>query len=150
MHISYKGDYALKSMLELAIRFPDTTTTITELAKGADIPFKFLEQVLLDLKRAGFLESRRGTHGGYRLAKHPAKITLGEVVRFIEGPIEPIACADKKSLYKGCKDVYNCVFRDIWTRVAEATAEIIDTVTFEDLANRFFARATASSLDYCI
>ncbi len=150
MHISYKGDYALKSMLELAIHFPKGTMTITELAKRADIPFKFLEQVLLDLKRAGFLESRRGTHGGYRLAKHPAKITLGEVIRFVDGPVEPIACVSKESLYKGCKDIYNCVFRDIWTRVTEATADIVDSVTFEDLVNMFLTRTNRNPVDYSI
>lgn len=150
MHISYKGDYALKAMLELAINFSSGTMTITELAKRADIPFKFLEQVLLDLKRAGFLESRRGTHGGYLLAKHPAKITLGEVIRFIEGPIEPIACVRKNSTYKGCKDVYSCVFRDVWLRVAEANAEIIDSISFEDLVNKFLVRSEEVGLNYSI
>jgi Rrf2 family protein len=150
VHISYKGDYALKAMLELAVYFPKGTMSISELAKRADIPFKFLEQVLLDLKRAGYLESRRGAHGGYLLARHPAKITLGEVIRFIEGPIEPIVCADTKSLYKGCKDIYSCIFRDIWVRVSEATSEIIDTITFEDLVNSFLARTTGNALNYSI
>lgn len=150
MHISYKGDYALKAMLELALQYPKGVMTITDLAKRADIPFKFLEQVLLDLKRAGFLQSRRGTRGGYLLAKNPAKITLGQVIRFIEGPIEPIVCANRKSIYKGCKDIYNCVLRDIWVRVSEATSEIVDKITFQDLVKRVRSRRKKEVSDYSI
>jgi len=136
MHISYKGDYALKATLELALVFPEEVLTLNELARRLDIPFKFLEQILLDLKRAGFVESRRGIRGGYRLAKQPSEINVGEVVRFIEGPVEPIACAQKESAYKGCRDIHSCVLREIWIRVAEATHEIIDSVTFEELVNK--------------
>lgn len=135
MRITYKGDYALKAMLDLAMHY-DTNglMTIHELAKRADIPIKFLEQVLLDLKRGGFVESRRGKIGGYLLAKAPSKIRLGDVIRFIDGPIEPIACTEKG--YSGCNDIYRCVFKKIWQGVAEATSNIVDNVTFEDLANK--------------
>jgi Rrf2 family protein len=105
-----------------------------DVAKRADIPIKFLEQVLLDLKKGGFVESRRGKVGGYLLAKPPAKIKLGEIVRFIDGPVEPIACLEKG--YTGCNDVYKCVFRQIWKEVAKNISEVIDNVTFEDLVNR--------------
>ena len=141
MHITYKGDYALKTILGLALHYGESPVAIHELAKRADIPTKFLEQILLDLKRGGFVESRRGKVGGYLLARPPAQIKLGEVVRFIEGPIEPIACLDKK--YKGCKDVYKCVFRDIWAKVTESTAKIVDNVTFEDLAKKIKRQESA-------
>ena len=150
MHISYKGDYALKAMLELAVRYPNGVVTIAELSKRLDIPIKFLEQVLLDLKHSGFLESKRGTQGGYRLAKHPAKISLGEIIRFIEGPIEPIACARQDATYKGCKDIYNCVFRNIWLRIAKANSEIVDTITFEDLARNLLGAANDVIFNYAI
>lgn len=141
MHITYKGDYALKTILDLALYYSETPVTIHDLAARADIPVKFLEQILLDLKRGGFVESRRGKVGGYLLARPPAQIKLGEVVRFIDGPIEPIACLDKK--YKGCKDVYKCVFRDIWVKVTESTAKIVDNITFEDLAKKINKRDPA-------
>ncbi len=132
MRITYKGDYALKAMLELALNYENgSILTIHELARRLDIPFKFLEQVLLDLKRGGFVESRRGKIGGYLLARPPVRIKLGEVVRFIDGPLEPIACVEKN--YHGCKDIYNCIFRRVWEDVAKATTKIIDGVTFEDL-----------------
>lgn len=131
MKITFKGDYALKAILNLAGHYGGGPVSINDIAKDIDAPVKFLEQVLLELKRGGFIESRRGKIGGYLLSKPPAKITLGEVVRFIEGPIEPIACV--KNGYSKCGDVYKCVFRDIWRKVAEETSEIIDNVTFGDL-----------------
>ena len=134
MRITYKGDYALKAILDLALHYGSGLVTIHELAKRADMPIKFLEQVLLDLKRGGFVESRRGKVGGYLLAKPPRQIKLGDIIRFIDGPIEPITCVEKG--YSGCNDIYKCIFRNIWHEVAKATSNIIDNVTFEDLVNK--------------
>lgn len=134
MRITYKGDYALKTILDLALHYGNGVVTIHDLAKRLDIPFKFLEQVLLDLKKGGFVESRRGKVGGYLLAKTPAQIRLGDVIRFIDGPVEPIACLEKR--YSGCNQIYKCIFRKLWQDVARATANVIDSVTFEDLANQ--------------
>jgi Rrf2 family protein len=104
------------------------------LAKRADIPIKFLEQILLDLKRGGFVESRRGKVGGYLLARHPSQIKLGDVVRFIDGEIQPITCVDDN--YKGCNDINTCVFRDIWQKITESTSKIVDDISFEDLVKK--------------
>ncbi len=134
MRITYRGDYALKTILDLAVYYRNSPVTIHELAKRADIPIKFLEQILLDLKRGGFVESRRGKVGGYLLAKEPAKIKLGEVIRFVDGPIEPIACTEKK--YSGCNDLYKCVLRKIWQEIGKATSNIVDNITFADLVNQ--------------
>ncbi len=131
MKITYKGDYALKTLLDLAGNSGNGPVAINDISRRLDIPTKFLEQILLDLKRAGFVVSRRGKIGGYSLAKEPAQITLGEVTRFIEGPIEPIACVDKR--YSGCRDSGACVFRSVWSQVAGSTAKIIDNITFADL-----------------
>ncbi len=134
MKITYKGDYALKTILDLAMHYGSGVVTIHELAERIDAPIKFLEQILLDLKRGGFVESRRGNIGGYLLARHPSKLKLGEVIRFIEGPVEPIACTDKK--YTACNDLYKCAFRRIWQDVAKATSDIIDNITFEELVDK--------------
>ena len=133
MKLTYKGDYALKAVLDLALHYGHLVT-ISDLAARAEIPVKFLEQVLLELKRGGFVESRRGKIGGYLLAKPPSRITVGDVIRFIEGQIEPIACVNKK--YSGCADIYKCVFRPLWVDIAKSISLVVDTVTFEDLANR--------------
>lgn len=134
MKITYKGDYALKAVLDLVLHYDGGVVTIHDLAKRTDTPIKFLEQVLLDLKRGGFVESRRGKVGGYLLAKPPSQIKLGDIIRFIDGPIEPIACIEKR--YVGCNDIYKCVFRKIWQEITQATSGIVDNITFEDLANR--------------
>ncbi len=134
MRITYKGDYALKTMLDLAVHYGNHVITIHDLAKRLDIPIKFLEQILLDLKRGRFVESRRGKVGGYHLAKTPAQIKLGDVIRFIDGPIEPIACVEKR--YSGCQDIYKCVFRKIWQGVGKAISDIVDNISLEDLVNQ--------------
>jgi len=136
MKITYKGDYALKTILDLSLHYNQGVITIHDLAKRADIPIKFLEQVLLALKQGGFVESRRGIKGGYFLSRSPDKIKLGQVIRFIDGPIEPLPCADRKTAYKGCADIYKCVFKDIWTEVADSISRIIDNITFEDLVKK--------------
>jgi Rrf2 family protein len=145
MKITYKGDYALKAMLDLAVHYGELAT-IHEIAERIDAPIKFLEQVLLELKRGGFVESRRGKIGGYLLARSPEKILLGDVVRFVEGPIEPIACV--KTGYQDCADSAKCVFRSIWQEVTSATASVIDNVTFGDLVLK--ANSTEQNYAYAI
>ena len=143
MHITYKGDYALKTILDLALHYGESPVTIHELAERADIPVKFLEQILLDLKRGGFVVSRRGKVGGYFLARVPNQIKLGEVIRYIDGPIEPVACVDRK--YRGCDDIAGCILRHIWEEVARSTARIVDNITFEDLVKKLKQKSAISS-----
>jgi len=135
MKVTYKGDYSLKAMLSLALHYNKGVLPIQELAKKGDIPFKFLEQILLTLKKGGFVESKRGVDGGYFLARSPDTITVGDVIRFIEGPIEPVTCANKNS-YEKCKDFPHCVFKDIWNQVYTATSLVVDTITFAELVRR--------------
>ena len=131
MRLTYKGDYALKALLDLALHYEQGLSTINDVAKHIDAPVKFLEQVLLDLKKGGFVESKRGNVGGYQLARDPAEITLGQVIRYIDGPIEPIGCVEKG--YSNCSDLNRCVFKEIWQKVSRATSDIIDNVTFDGL-----------------
>lgn len=135
MKITCKGDYALKALLELALNYNKKVVSIHELAAKGDIPYKFLEQVLLALKKGGFVDSKRGVNGGYFMAKPPDRVTIGDVIRFIEGPIEPITCVGKNN-YEECKDFMTCVFRDIWGQVYSAISLVIDTVTFAELSRR--------------
>jgi Rrf2 family protein len=103
------------------------------------MPVKFLEQILLNLKKGGFVRSKRGVNGGFALAKEPKDITVGSVVRFIEGPIEPIACAGEDR-YEGCGDTARCLFRDVWKEVKNAISVVVDTLTFEELVLRYKER----------
>jgi Rrf2 family transcriptional regulator, cysteine metabolism repressor len=146
MKITYKGDYALKAILDLALHYNAELVTSQDMAKRIDAPPKFLEQVLLELRKGGLIESRRGKIGGYRLSKSPDRITLGEVVRLVDGDIEPISCAKEK--YTDCADRRRCVFRGVWRRVSKATSEIIDNITFEELASQI--KEGHSEPDYMI
>ena len=147
MQITHKGDYALKAILYLSFHYSKGVITIHELAEKLDIPVKFLEQVLLELKRGGFVDSKRGINGGYYLSRPPREIKVGDVIRFIDGPVEPIACANTEKLYKGCADIYKCVFRDIWVKVSESVSDIVDNITFEDLCDKL---RTKEVFNYCI
>jgi len=136
MKISYKSDYALKAVLDLALCYEGREpVSIHDTAKRIDAPVKFLEQIFSSLKTYGIIESRRGSSGGYLLARSPEKITVGEIIRLIEGPTEPISCV--KQDYTGCNEIYTCVFRSIWQDVHEATSRIIDNINFRDLALRY-------------
>ena len=133
MKISYKGDYALKAVLDLTLNYEGEVVSAADMAKRIDAPVKFLEQVLSELKKGGFIQSKRGKVGGYCLARSPEKISLGEVIRYLDGPIEPISCTEKG--YSNCRDTAKCIFRKIWCKVAVATSEIVDNVTFREIAN---------------
>ena len=136
MKISYKSDYALKAVLDLALCYEDRQpVSIHDTARRIDAPVKFLEQIFSGLKSHGVIESRRGSNGGYLLAKPPEKITVGEIIRLIEGPTEPISCV--KQDYAGCEEMDTCVFRNIWKDVHHATSRVIDRVNFRDLAIQY-------------
>jgi len=139
MKITYKGDYALKALFQLALRYgndQEGVMSISDITRLGDMPTKFLEQILLLLRRGGFVKSKRGIKGGFYLARPPREITIGQIIRFIEGPIEPISCIEKDS-YKGCNDLTSCIFRDVWKEVKNAISVVVDTLTFEELVLRY-------------
>ncbi|MBN2104583.1 Rrf2 family transcriptional regulator [bacterium] len=135
MKITYKGDYALKAILDLSYRFDmGRVVPLADISRRQNIPEKYLEQIMLILKRAGYVESKRGIGGGFLLQKSPKAITVGEIVRLIEGPVEPIACGD--AVYNCCGEEETCAFREIWLKVTRAITDIVDTVTFEQIMKR--------------
>jgi Rrf2 family transcriptional regulator, cysteine metabolism repressor len=135
MRISYKCDYALKAVLDLSLHYPGgEPVTIHSLASRIDAPVKFLERILSELKLGGLVETKRGRIGGYLLTKAPHQIKVGDVIRMIEGPIEPISCV--KPSYSDCREIPQCVFRKIWRDVSRATADIVDGVDFGDLVSQ--------------
>ncbi len=136
MKISYKGDYALKAILDLSYRFEEKrAVSVSEISNRQNIPAQYLEQILLVLKGAGMIGSKRGVGGGFFLKKAPENIVVGDVVRLVEGPLEPIACGRKIHDYS-CGEEKECVFREIWVNVTEAISEIVDNVTFADIMRR--------------
>ena len=133
--ISQKSKYALRALLALAARPGGEPMLISDIAEQEVIPRKFLEQILLDLKRAGLVASRRGKAGGYLMLRRAETVTFGEVLRLIDGPLAPLPCLSKMA-YRRCGDCANenaCKLRKVFARVAEATRDILDTTTLADV-----------------
>ena len=124
MTISVKAEYALQAILDLAMQPPGTPVKIAEIARRQKIPQKFLELILVGLKQAGFVESRRGAEGGYLLARQPEQLTTGEVLRFVEGPQQGKGRTRRRA---------ETPFSDMWKRVDSAVAEILEKTTFAEL-----------------
>ena len=132
--ISQKAKYALRALVALVNAPPEQPLMIAEISRDKAIPKKFLEQILLELKRHGFVESRRGRLGGYVLRRAADKITFGEVLRLIDGPIAPLPCLSKIAYRRcaDCADEGTCEIRHVFARVALATRDVLDTTTLAD------------------
>lgn len=136
MKLSKRGEYALRSLINLGIaaKVGRSLVRVTELAKAEDLPIKFLEQVMQQLREAGFVESERGKHGGYRLAKPAARIHIGEIVRLIDGPLAPIGCVSQTAYEPcNCPDEAHCGLRMLMLDVRNAIAAILDRYTLADV-----------------
>lgn len=132
--ISQKAKYALRALLALCKAPPEASLMIAEISKSQAIPKKFLEQILLELKRAGIVMSRRGRLGGYVLLRPADKITFGEVLRLIDGPIAPLPCLSKIAYRRcaDCQDEASCEIRHVFAGVVKAQREVLDHTSFAD------------------
>ena len=136
MKLSKRGEYALRSLINLGIadKVGRRLVRVTELAKAEDLPIKFLEQVMQQLREAGYVESERGKHGGYRLARPAAQITIGGIVRLIDGPLAPIGCVSQTAYEPcNCPDEAHCGLRMLMLDVRNAIAAILDRYTLVDV-----------------
>ena len=133
MWVSKKADYALRAMFTLVDHYGSTPIPIRELARRNDVPKRFLEQIMLDLKTQGWVRSEAGIRGGYVLAKNPAKITMGEVVRHFDAILAPIECVSVAG-YKRCSQEPMCRFRRVFLDVRNYVAGIMDRSTLADVA----------------
>jgi Rrf2 family protein len=135
MRISNKGLYALEALVVLARNYPDRVLRIHEIASSEEIPEKFLELILLDLKRARLVDSLRGAKGGYRLKRAPSKIFLGEVIRTIDGPLAPFGDAESlRTLIE--KDKKHRLLYQVFLDVRNAAAGILDHTSLATVAGR--------------
>jgi Rrf2 family protein len=135
--LSMKAKYALRALCALAA--PDRGVTPARvLATEAMVPEKFLEAILVELRNAGFIASKRGLLGGHSLARPAVEIMLGDVVRCIDGPIAPIRCASVSAYApcEDCADPHNCAIRDLMADVRVAICEVLDRRSLADLALR--------------
>jgi Rrf2 family protein len=136
MKLSKRGEYALRSLINLGIaaEVQRPLVRVTELASAEKLPVKFLEQIMQSMKDAGLVESERGKFGGYRLARPTSKIFIGEVVRLIDGPLAPIGCVSQSAYEKcSCPDEAHCGLRMLMLDVRNAIAGILDRYTLADV-----------------
>lgn len=136
MKLSKKGEYALRSLINLGIaaEVKRSLVQVTELAENEQLPVKFLEQIMQALKDAGLVQSVRGKFGGYRLAKPARQISIGQVVRLIDGPLAPIGCVSQTAYEKcTCPDEVHCGLRMLMLDVRNAIAGILDRYTLADV-----------------
>ena len=139
MKLSKKSEYGLRALIELTLAYEQATLQRHQIAKRQHIPIEFLEQILLALKRAGLLASRRGLKGGYTLIKPPGEITVGQVIRILDGPLAPIGCVSKTA-YQKCRDCpyadkAECPVKHVMGPVRDAIAGILDHCTLNDFAS---------------
>lgn len=147
MKISAKGEYAIKAMLHLSMHHSQGLVSIHEIASRQSIPQRYLEQVLLQLKRAGLLTSKRGAAGGYHVTKSPDDITVGEVLRAVEGATPPFDFA--RPGRPRASDYANDL-AELWEDLSKAVSQVIDRMTFGELAARAAQRRSAARPMYHI
>lgn len=131
MALSQKCQYAVRAVFELARRSDGKPTSITHIAEAQAIPSRFLEMILGELRHGGFVESRRGRHGGYLLRRKPELLGVGEIIRFVEGPFEAVKCSQVTGA--PCPMRGDCPFKGLWVRVEAAVSKVLDSTTYRDL-----------------
>jgi Rrf2 family cysteine metabolism transcriptional repressor len=135
VRISSRTHYGLRAMTELAKAYGRRTLSLSEIASVEHLPLPYLEQLVSPLRRAGLIEGRRGAHGGYRLTRSPADVTVGQVVRVLEGPdaTAPVECLAESYVEGGCTRESACASRPLWARLKAAFDEVVDSTTLDDL-----------------
>jgi Rrf2 family protein len=133
MRVSKQTDYALRALFTLVDHFGGTPIPIRELARRNDVPKRFLEQIMLKLKAKGWVDSVPGVRGGYVLAKHPSKITMGEIIRLFDGIIAPIDCVSVSG-YKRCSQEPVCRFRRVFLDARNYVAGLMERATLAEVA----------------
>ena len=133
MKVSTKGDYGVRALVELAHRYGQGPVQSAEIAARQQIPETYLDQLLTQLRRSGFIRSVRGPQGGHALIREPSEVKLNEVMVALEGSLAPIACVDDP---EACTRSGGCVQREVWARVRDATEEILAGVSIADLAEK--------------
>jgi len=137
MKLSVRGEYALRALLVLGLNYDQPVVRIQTISEQQNIPKRFLEQILNDLRSAGVVQSRRGVAGGYRLARRPEEITLAVVIRHIEGALAPVSCVSERFYEKcSCPDESRCAIRSVMKEVREAVVRIAERLTIADLCER--------------
>lgn len=146
MKLSTKGRYGARAAFELAKHFGEGPIMVRQVAESQEISERYLEQILNSLRTADLVKSTRGARGGYELARQPEEITVGEIVRNLEGPFDIVPCTGDM----GCGRIAECITCDIWMEVKMAIEGVLDNITLADLVEKDRLRKAPGRLDYTI
>lgn len=149
MSVSSKCYYAIRAVYALSEHDRPEPMKIAEIAEREKIPIRFLEVILGQLKGGGFVQSRRGAEGGYRLSRPAEQITVGEIMRYVDGPIAPVDCVSQ-SRPKECEFHGDCPFFGFWGRVRQAISDVVDRTSFADLIREDRERRRGYVADWTI
>ncbi|HHW70319.1 MAG TPA: Rrf2 family transcriptional regulator [Clostridiales bacterium] len=136
MKLSTRGRYGLRAMLDLALHYDDGYISLRHIAERQEISEGYLEQVFAMLKKDGLVKSVRGAQGGYKLSYPPEDITVGMILRTLEGSLAPVECVDGENPSK-CSRYDECVTKFIWEKMRDSLYEVVDSISLEDLALKY-------------
>ncbi|HYU72407.1 MAG TPA: Rrf2 family transcriptional regulator [Ktedonobacteraceae bacterium] len=133
--ISTKGEYGVRIMVDLARHYGERPRSLTDISQAEMLPLAYLEQLVKLLREANppLVTSTRGAHGGYRLSRNPADISMGEIVRVLEGPIAPMICATEGEMTQICGFLDSCKTKYLWAKLRDVVAQTLDSMTLADL-----------------
>ena len=137
MRISTKGRYALRLMLDLALNNTGEPISLKDIARRQEISDKYLEQIIHQLSKAGFVQSARGAQGGYRLTRTPDEYTVGEILRTVEGSLAPVSCLDCKT---PCDQFDSCITIGLYKKIQQAIDGVVDHTTLHDMISDYRAK----------
>ena len=132
MKLSTKGRYGVRAMFDLAQHMSEGTVSLKSIAERQGISEHYLEQLIAGLRKAGLVKSVRGAQGGYMLGREPEKITVGDIIRVLEGPIAPTDCVSEEDP-ECCSKSEFCITRPIWEQVRDSIADVLDSITLETM-----------------
>ncbi len=136
MKLSTKGRYGLRAVLDIAINSKEDVVPLSEIALRQDISISYLEQLMSKLKKAGVVSSIRGAQGGYKLGKDPDKLSVGEILRALEGSLDPVDCAVITGEGDSCNSSDNCVTKHVWMRISNSINNAVDTLMLSELIEK--------------
>lgn len=130
MKISARGQYATRAMLQIALNENEWPLPLREISARESISEQYLEQIFRDLRKTGLVESIRGAHGGYRLSRASEKISVGDIIRSVEGPIIPVGCLGDGTV---CQRTSQCTTRKVWAKLQQSMLEVLNQTTLKDM-----------------
>jgi len=147
MKLSTRSRYGVRLMFELAINYGGSPVLLRNIAKNQDMSEKYLSKLIIPLKSAGLVNSIRGVHGGYILAKNPENISVKDIVEVLEGDISPVDCVKNASL---CERVSICPTRDVWCKLENEISKTLKSISLGDIVKNFQSKEDENSLSYYI